>query len=155
MQRIIPRDYFPEQAGKLATLGISPLLARIYAARGIREANELETGLDSLTPFDGLKHAQDMAVLLADAIAAGKKLLVVADYDADGATACAVALRGLRALGARVDYVVPNRFTYGYGLTPEIVRLASKWDPNILVTVDNGIASVEGVAEANRLGMQV
>jgi len=93
--------------------------------------------------------------LLADAIAAQKKLMVIADYDADGATACAVAVRGLRAFGAQIDFIVPNRFEYGYGLTPEIVRLAAQSAPNILITVDNGIASVEGVAEANRLGMQV
>ncbi len=84
-----------------------------------------------------------------------KKLLVIADYDCDGATACAVALRGLRAFGAHVDFLVPNRFEYGYGLTPEIVHLAAQSKPDILLTVDNGIASVEGVAEANRLGMQV
>jgi single-stranded-DNA-specific exonuclease len=155
MQQIISRNYSQEQAQKLAGPDISPLLARIYAARGIREARELETGLDCLLPFEGLKHAKDMAALLADAIAGNKKLLVVADYDADGATACAVALRGLRALGARVDYIVPNRFEYGYGLTPEIVQLAKSCEPDIIITVDNGIASVEGVAEANRLGMQV
>ena len=81
--------------------------------------------------------------------------MVIADYDADGATACAVAVRGLSAFGAQIDFIVPNRFEYGYGLTPEIVRLAAESNPDILITVDNGIASVEGVAEANRLGMQV
>ena len=97
-----------------------------------------------------------MAARLADAIAARKKLLIVADYDADGATACAVGMRALRAFGADVDYLVPNRFEYGYGLSPEIVRLAhAQSRPDILITVDNGIASIEGVAEANRLGMQV
>jgi single-stranded-DNA-specific exonuclease len=97
-----------------------------------------------------------MARLLADAIAGEKRLLIVADYDADGATACAVGLRALRAFGARVDYLVPDRFRYGYGLTPEIVQLA--WEtqhPDILITVDNGIASVDGVAAANRLGLKV
>jgi single-stranded-DNA-specific exonuclease len=97
-----------------------------------------------------------MATLLADAIAAGNKLLIVGDYDADGATACAVGMRALRAMGARVDYLVPNRFEYGYGLTPEIVQLAVRdKSPDIIITVDNGIASVEGVAEANRLGLKV
>jgi single-stranded-DNA-specific exonuclease len=99
-----------------------------------------------------------MANLLADAIAAKQKILIVADYDADGATACAVGVRGLRLLGANVDFIVPNRFEYGYGLTPEIVHLAaahSTGKPEILLTVDNGIASVEGVAEANRLGIAV
>ena len=96
-----------------------------------------------------------MAVLLADAIHQNKKLLIVADYDCDGATACAVGLRGLRLFGARVDFIVPNRFEYGYGLTPEIVQLAAQFKPDILVTVDNGISSVDGVLEANRLGMHV
>lgn len=96
-----------------------------------------------------------MAGLLADAIIDHKKILIVADYDCDGATACAVAMRGLIALGAQVDFIVPNRFEYGYGLTPEIVQFAFEKKPNILLTVDNGIASVEGVAEANRLGLQV
>ncbi|HEY5994612.1 MAG TPA: single-stranded-DNA-specific exonuclease RecJ [Gallionellaceae bacterium] len=155
MPQIIPRSYPPDTAQTLADSGISPLLARIYAARGITGKTELETGLDGLLPATLLKNAQHMAKLLADAIAGGKKLLIVADYDADGATACAVALRGLRAFGAQVDYIVPNRFEYGYGLTPEIVRLAKERSPDIIITVDNGIASCEGVAEANRLGMQV
>jgi single-stranded-DNA-specific exonuclease len=173
MPRIIPRGYPEEAVRLLAGAGIAPLLARIYAARGISEAAQLETGTSHLLPFTLLKNAQQMAVLLADAIAACKKLLVVADYDADGATACALGLRGLRAMGADVDFIVPNRFEYGYGLTPEIVRLAASrppagrvsdgvplagaapMQPDILITVDNGIASVEGVAEANRLGMQV
>ncbi len=154
MPQITSRSYPQDTALALAAAGISPLLARIYAARGITDMTQLETGLDSLLSYTHLKNAQQMAALLADAIAAGKKLLVVADYDADGATACAVALRGLRLFGAKVDYIVPNRFEYGYGLTPEIVRLAAQSSPDILITVDNGIASVEGVAEAKRLGMQ-
>jgi single-stranded-DNA-specific exonuclease len=96
-----------------------------------------------------------MAKLLADAIAQNKHLLVIGDYDADGATATAVAVKGLRAFGARVDFLVPNRFEYGYGLTPEIVALAAQQKPDVIITVDNGIASVEGVAAANALGMQV
>ncbi len=95
------------------------------------------------------------ARLLADAIASGERLLIVADYDADGATACALGVRALRAFGARVEYLVPNRFEHGYGLTPEIAREAAKRSPDVLITVDNGIAAVEGVAEANRLGMRV
>ena len=130
-------------------------MAKIFAARGITEHTQLETSFAHLLPFDNLKNAREMACLLADAIAAQKKLLVIADYDCDGATACAVALRGLRAFGAYVDFLVPNRFEYGYGLTLEIVHLAAQSKPDILLTVDNGIASVEGVAEANRLGMQV
>ncbi len=155
MPNIIPRPYPADSAQRLADTGIAPVLARIYAARGIRDVAQLNTGLGNLLPFTQLKNVQDMARILADAIAANQKLLIVADYDADGATACAVGLRGLRAFGARVEFIVPNRFEYGYGLTPEIVRLAAQSSPDILITVDNGIASVEGVAEANRLGIQV
>ena len=155
MTNIAPRPYPAATAQQLADTGIAPVLARIFAARGIRDVAQLDTSLQRLLPFTLLKNAQEMARILAVAIAAKRKLLIVADYDADGATACAVGLRGLHAFGARVDFIVPNRFEYGYGLTPEIVRLAAQSTPDILITVDNGIASVEGVAEANRLGMQV
>ena len=155
MTQITRRTFDPEAASRLAGTGIPPLLARIYAARGIEQAAQLETVLHRLLPYPQLKGAGRMGTLLADAIAAGKKILIVADYDADGATACAVAMRGLGALGARVDFIVPNRFEYGYGLTPEIVRFAAELEPDILLTVDNGIASVDGVTEAHRLGMQV
>jgi single-stranded-DNA-specific exonuclease len=155
MSKITQRPYPADTTQRLVQSGIAPLLARIYAARGIAEPAQLDTDIKHLLPFALLKNAEMMAVLLADAIADQKKLLIVADYDADGATACAVGVRGLSALGARVDFIVPNRFEYGYGLTPEIVQLAHKSSPDILLTVDNGIASVEGVAEAHRLGMQV
>ncbi len=155
MTRIDTRNYPESTAQRLAESGISSLLARIYAARGIEQVEQLEIDLKKLLPFKLLKQAETMAGALADAIAAGKKLLIVADYDADGATACAVGMRGLAALGAKVDFIVPNRFEYGYGLTPEIVRLAAESKPDILLTVDNGIASVDGVAEAHKLGMQV
>ena len=155
MTEIVQRPYASETSRQLATAGMPALLARIYAARGISNPQQLDTGLQQLLPYTLLKNAQAMAVLLADAIAAGRKLLIVADYDADGATACAVGLRGLRALGATVDFIVPNRFEYGYGLTPEIVQLAAKLKPDIIVTVDNGIASVEGVAAAKQLGIEV
>jgi len=155
MSKITQRTYSTATACKLAESGIAPLLARIFAARGIESPEQLDTDIRHLTPFAQLKNAEQMACLLADAIAENKEILVVADYDADGATACAVAVRGLTALGARVDFIVPNRFEYGYGLTPEIVQLAAESKPDILLTVDNGIASVDGVAEAHRLGMQV
>ena len=155
MSKITQRPYPTATAQHLAASGIPPLLARIYAARGIANADQMDTDIKHLLPFALLKNAKQMAVLLADAIADKKKLLIVADYDADGATACTVAMRGLCALGARVDFIVPNRFEYGYGLTPEIVQLAKQSEPDLLLTVDNGIASVEGVAEAKRLGMQV
>lgn len=155
MNKVSQRPYSELLAQQLVIAGASPLLARLYAARGITDAEQVDTGIKQLLPFDLLKNARQMGEVLADAIAAGKKILVVADYDADGATACAVAVRGLAALGARVDFIVPNRFEYGYGLTPEIVRFATSAAPDLLLTVDNGIASVEGVAEAGRLGMQV
>ncbi len=139
---------------RLVKDGIHPLLARIYAARGVTAAQHLAGGLEHLSPPAAMLNLQAMAKLLADAIAARRKLLIVADYDADGATACAIGVRALRAFGAIVDYLVPNRFEYGYGLSPEIVRLAhTQFQPDILITVDNGISSIEGVAEANRLGM--
>ena len=155
MTEITQRTYATETARQLGDSGIPALLARIYAARGISNPLQLDTGLNQLLPFTQLKNAQQMAKLLAEAISAKRRLLIVADYDADGATACAVGLRGLRALGAQVDFIVPNRFEYGYGLTPEIVRLAAQSQPDIIVTVDNGIASVEGVAEARKLGIEV
>lgn len=155
MTEIIPRSFSAAAAQHLRDSGYPSSLAKIFAARGITDNIQLDTTFAGLLPFDGLKNAREMARLLADAIAAQKKLMVIADYDADGATACAVAVRGLRAFGAQIDFIVPNRFEYGYGLTPEIVQLAAKNNPDILITVDNGIASVEGVAEANRLGMRV
>ncbi|MFZ5523274.1 MAG: single-stranded-DNA-specific exonuclease RecJ [Pseudomonadota bacterium] len=155
MPEITPRSIPAAALQHLIDNGYSPALAKIFAARGITDSKQLDTTLAGLLPFDSLKNAGEMARLLADAIAARKKLMVIADYDADGATACAVAVRGLRAFGAHIDFIVPNRFEYGYGLTPEIVHLAGQSNPDILITVDNGIASVEGVAEANRLGMQV
>jgi single-stranded-DNA-specific exonuclease len=152
VQRAVPVD----AVAHLRAAGCNPLLARIYAARGVAEAVELDDAFTRLHPLDSMLNLAEMAHLLADAIAAHARLVIVADYDADGATACAVGLRALRAFGAHVDYLVPNRFEYGYGLTPEIVRLAyEKTKPDVLITVDNGIASIEGVAEANRLGMRV
>ncbi|MCW5595226.1 MAG: single-stranded-DNA-specific exonuclease RecJ [Rhodocyclaceae bacterium] len=139
--------------------GVHPLLARLYAARGIARAAELDTALSALLDPSLLKGATEAATLLADAIAAGRHLLIVADYDCDGATACAVGVRALRAFnaacgfGANVSFLVPNRFDYGYGLTPEVVRLAAAQKPDVIITVDNGIASVDGVAEAKRLGI--
>jgi single-stranded-DNA-specific exonuclease len=139
---------------RLVSDGIHPLLARIYAARGVTAAQQLAGGFEHLAPLATMLNLHMMAKLLADAIAVRRKLLIVADYDADGATACAVGVRALRAFGATVDYLVPNRFEYGYGLSPEIVRLAhTQFKPDILITVDNGISSIEGVVEANRLGM--
>jgi single-stranded-DNA-specific exonuclease len=156
MTRIATRPYPLRTAEMLRQSGVHPVLARLYAARGLQHAGELDASLTALIAPSGLLHIERAAVYLADAIEAGKKLVVVADYDCDGATACAVALRGLRMLGATVDYIVPNRFEYGYGLSPEIVALtAEQKAPDVIVTVDNGIASVDGVAEANRRGIDV
>ncbi|MBE9609658.1 single-stranded-DNA-specific exonuclease RecJ [Chitinilyticum piscinae] len=150
-----PRPVDATLAGLLQQQGLSALEARIYAARGIASVSELEHELGRLLPWQPLKNAREMAERLADAIARREKLLIVADYDADGATACAVGLRGLALLGGVVDFIVPNRFEYGYGLTPEIVEQAAQRQPDILITVDNGIASVAGVARAHELGLEV
>ena len=139
----------------LISAGVQPILARIFAARGVQSPSQLEVSLAGLIPPEALTHNDTMATLLADAIAARKRMLVVGDYDADGATATAVAVRGLRSMGGVVDFLVPNRFEYGYGLTPEIVELAAERKPDIIITVDNGIASVEGVEKANSLGIKV
>nr|WP_238344371.1 single-stranded-DNA-specific exonuclease RecJ [Ramlibacter lithotrophicus] len=136
--------------------GVHPLLARLFAARGVVGMDELDDGLARLLPPDGMKGLGQAAVLLADCIAAGQRLCIVADYDCDGATACAVGVRGLRLLGAaHVDYLVPDRVADGYGLTPAIAQRVKERGADVLVTVDNGIASVEGVAAANALGLKV
>ena len=154
--RISTRPCPPRQSELLRQGGVHPVLARVYAARGLLDVRELASELAALAPPGGLKHIDNAAVFLADAIAANKNMTIVADYDCDGATACAVALRGLRAMGARVDYIVPDRVVHGYGLTPEIVELAVREkNPDVIITVDNGIASVEGVLEANRRGIEV
>jgi single-stranded-DNA-specific exonuclease len=153
--QIKQRQFDEKVVSELISEGINPLLARLYAARGVLGKTELETSLSGIVPPEQLTNASEMAKLLADAIAANKKLLVIGDYDADGATATAVAVKGLTSMGAKVDFLVPNRFEYGYGLTPEIVQLANTLKPDILITVDNGIASVDGVAASNLLGLQV
>lgn len=156
MTRITTRPYPFRDAERMAQSGVHPVMARLYAARGLLDLKELNSELTALIPPPGLLQIDVAASYLADAIAAKKKLVIVADYDCDGATACAVALRGLRAMGAIVDFIVPNRFEYGYGLTPEIVALAVREKtPDVIVTVDNGIASIDGVAEANRRGIDV
>jgi single-stranded-DNA-specific exonuclease len=153
MTRISVRDVPPRATWTLEQGGVHPLLARLYAARGIRGMEELDTRSSALLSPDQLKGAREAAILLADTIAAGRKILIVADYDCDGATGCAVGLRALRMMGATVDYLVPDRFTLGYGLSPEVALLAAARKPDLVVTVDNGIASVEGVAELKRLGI--
>ncbi|MFZ6639054.1 single-stranded-DNA-specific exonuclease RecJ [Undibacterium sp. TC4M20W] len=156
MTRITVRPCPFRESEMLRQNGLHPVLARLYASRGATGEKELSTELNAMLPPAGLLHIDQAAKFLADAIAQNKKLVIVADYDCDGATACAVGLRGLRMLGANVDYIVPNRFEYGYGLTPEIVALTQKEkSPDVIVTVDNGIASVDGVAAANAQGIAV
>ena len=152
------RDAPPRAVWALEQAGVHPLLARLFAGRGLRSADELDPALARLLPPDGLLGMAAAAALLADAIEAKQRLCVVADYDCDGATACAVALRGLQLLGVareRLHYVVPDRARHGYGLTPAIVDLALAHRPDVLITVDNGIASLDGVAHARRSGLTV
>ena len=151
--RLVERPFDERDRRALVNAGVHPVLARIYAARRIRSASELDDDVQRLLPPASLARCEEAAALLADSIAAGRRLLIVADYDADGATACAVGVRALRALGAAVDYLVPNRFELGYGLTPELVDIAAAGKPDLLITVDNGIASVEGVERARALGI--
>jgi single-stranded-DNA-specific exonuclease len=154
--KIVARDIPPRSVWALEQAGVHPLLARLYAARGVLGKEELDDGLARLLPPDTLKGTREAAVLLADAIRDDKRLCIVADYDCDGATACAVAMRGLKLLGARhLSYLVPDRVVDGYGLTPPIAERVADGGADMLVTVDNGIASVDGVAAAKARGLQV
>jgi single-stranded-DNA-specific exonuclease len=153
--RPVPRPAYT----RLVDSGLSPVLARLLAARGIAAPEEIAEGLDRLLPPDAMKGLAEAARLLADAIGRDETFCIVADYDCDGATACAVAVRGLRMLGARVDFLVPNRFEHGYGLGEPVVALAARHPrlglPDWLITVDSGIASVDGVRAARAAGMRV
>ena len=149
------RRDIPPAALVLAAAGMSSVLARIYAARGFTSLAELDHGFSALPSPDGLRDIGAAAERLSRAICAREKIVIVADYDADGATACAVGVRGLRMMGADIGFIVPNRFEFGYGLTPEIVALAAQMQPRLLVTVDNGIASVDGVEAATKRGIDV
>ncbi|MDP3087321.1 MAG: single-stranded-DNA-specific exonuclease RecJ [Methylotenera sp.] len=161
MTQVIQRRVQAQAEQHLMNSGMSALMARLLASRGVTDFSQINANLSNLLAPNTLMNNTIMAKLLADAIVANKKLLVIGDYDADGATATAVAVKGLRQLceilesAAKVDFLVPNRFEYGYGLTPEIVALAALHQPDVIITVDNGIASVDGVAAANALGIQV
>ena len=155
MTRFITRDYSPAIVGHLIDEGFSEPLARVLAARGIESADDLKPDWRAMLPPLSLMGTTAAARILADAIEAGKRIMVIADYDCDGATACAVALLGLREMGATVDYLVPDRFVYGYGLTPEIVELAASKKADLILTVDNGMASIDGVEKAKALGIDV
>ena len=153
---IVVRDIPPRAVWALEQAGVHPLLARLYASRGVTAKAELEDALALLLPPSSMKGLDDAAALLADAIGTDKRLCIVADYDCDGATACAVAMRGLRLLGAKhVSYIVPDRVVDGYGLTAPISERVKASGADLLITVDNGIASLDGVAAARALGLQV
>jgi len=135
---------------------LHPLLQQLYVARGIQSPNELVYEFDQLLPYHDLKQIEAAATHLVEAILQNERILIVGDFDADGATSSALAVSALKKFGAReVEFLVPNRFTYGYGLTPEIVEVAAKWKPDVIVTVDNGISSIAGVKAANERGIKV
>ena len=149
------RQANPEAEQALLAAGTPPLLARLFAARNVRSPAELHNHLASLLPYQSLKNIDAAAERLARAIQEQERILIVADYDADGATACAVGILGLRRMGARVEFLVPDRFKHGYGLTPQLAELAAERGTQLLLTVDNGISSTAGVARAQALGMDV
>ncbi|MFD4121084.1 single-stranded-DNA-specific exonuclease RecJ [Alcaligenes faecalis] len=142
----------------LKQAGVHDLMARLLASRGVTDAAQIDPAWRNMIPPNMLTQAREAAVLLADAIARRDRMLIIADYDCDGATACAVGLRALRSMGAVVDFLVPNRFETGYGLSPAVVELAEQHPsgkPDLLITVDNGIASIDGVEAAHMAGMKV
>lgn len=136
--------------------GIHPILSQIYAARGVRCQTDLEKDLKHLPAFDSLKGIQAAVVGIAKALQDNAHIMIIGDFDADGATSTALAVSALKAMGAtNVSFLVPNRFLYGYGLTPELVDFAARSQPDLLITVDNGITSVSGVEKARALGIDV
>ncbi|MDT0217451.1 single-stranded-DNA-specific exonuclease RecJ [Alcaligenes sp. AB3] len=142
----------------LKQAGVHDLMARLLASRGVTDATQIDPAWRNMIPPNMLTQAREAAILLADAIARRDRMLIIADYDCDGATACAVGLRALRSMGAVVDFLVPNRFETGYGLSPAVVKLAEQHPsgkPDLLITVDNGIASIDGVEAAHMAGMKV
>jgi single-stranded-DNA-specific exonuclease len=153
------RDSDPVAQQALVRSGVHPVLARVFAARNVRTPEELDESLEALARPGQMANLSQAAAWLGQMILSNKKILVVADYDADGATACAVAIRGLRRFGARVDYLVPDRFSFGYGLTPSLidhaVKLHAQEPIDLIITVDNGISSIAGVAHAKSLGLEV
>ncbi len=154
MQRLIRRRSLPD--GEAYLPGLPPRLAAIYQARQVRAPEEIATALEGLPPPAALRGLDAAVALLADAVQMQQRILVIGDFDADGATSSALCLLALRAMGAaQVDFLVPNRFEYGYGLTPEIVAVAAQREPDLLLTVDNGISSIDGVAAARARGMRV
>ncbi len=155
MQKTIVSRATPAPGGELPP-HLHPILSRIYASRGVQSVAELDLGLKSLLPVELMDGAEQAAQLIFQVMQKQQRILVIGDFDCDGATSTALCLLALRAMGAgQVDYLVPNRFEYGYGLTPEIVELAAQSAPDLIITVDNGVSSVDGVAAANALGIKV
>ena len=154
-KRIATRPINPQLQSALQAAGANPLIAQLYAARNVADSSELNDSLKQLIPYTQLTNCTAAASRLADSIQAKQKILIIADYDADGATACSVAMKGLASMGAAVDFFVPNRFEHGYGLTPELADIAHAKGADLIVTVDNGISSAEGVARAKELGLDV
>ncbi len=154
-KKIATRSVNPEHVAALTAAGADPLIAQLYAARAVSDADELSDELQQLIPYQQLTNCERAAQRIAQAIEQQEKILIIADYDADGATACSVAMKGLGAMGALVDFFVPNRFIHGYGLTPELADIAAEKGANLIVTVDNGISSRDGVARARELGLDV
>ena len=154
-KRIATRPINPQLQSALQAAGANPLIAQLYAARNVADSSELNDSLKQLIPYTQLTNCTAAASRLADAIQSQQKILIIADYDADGATACSVAMKGLASMGAKVDFFVPNRFEHGYGLTPELADIAHAKGADLIVTVDNGISSAEGVARAKALGLDV
>lgn len=156
--RVTQRQVVRREIPSSAALGgdLHPVLARVYAARQVSSPDELDHSLQRLHPYTALKDMERAVEVLVDALRGKRRILVIGDFDADGATSCAVAMRGLRMLGAEhVDYLVPNRFEFGYGLTPEIVAVAAGRAPDLLITVDNGISSIAGAFAARELGVEL
>ena len=155
MSRSIERRLIADDAPTLSA-SLHPVLDQLYRNRGLRSMSELDTSLKALAPAHSLRGIDAAVELLVEALHANQRVLIVGDFDADGATATTLAVLGLRAMGfAQVDFLVPNRFEFGYGLTPEIVAVAAEQAPDLLITVDNGISSIDGVAAARAAGMQV
>ena len=155
VEKTIVRAPLPATTARLPG-DLHPVLRRVYANRNLTDGAELDRGLSSMLPVSLLDNSTDAAALLHQTIEERKRILIVADFDADGATGCALAIRGLHLMGAEnVAYLVPNRFQYGYGLTPEIVAVAKELSPSLIVTVDNGISSIQGVKVAKAAGIQV
>jgi single-stranded-DNA-specific exonuclease len=154
LRKIIRRRAVPSQVALSNQL--HPVLRRVFAARDVVSDQQLDYRLQQLAPFEQLRDIDNAVNLLINAICHERRIMIAADYDADGATACAVAIRGLSAMGAaQIGYVVPDRFLHGYGLTPALVDIAARWQPDLLVTVDSGIADIDGVRHAKSLGIKV